>query len=398
MTGLLPVAAALTFPADGAAGVPLGRAADRDGRGALERPSMTASTAFPAAWDIAHESNELREAVRLMPASSTPKGVDEGAVIKRLAAHLKRWDCAAALARSVECKPAVIDCLLRSPERIPVAQRATLLDRAESWMRADARRRALAQADVVPTAIVRSVVGIARLVANTRTVGLVSGPPGCGKSAAVGTVQAALSGVVSFCADCDGRGARGALRAVATASAGTMPLPPRVTVKSAMALLRETVKLVVVDEAQGISVAGLEALRAAVVDGAGCGLLLLGTTAMTRAVDDRADALLGPLVSRIGLRCDLGEQVVYARRDAGGWLAADELNTILTKRGIGAIEPAGARRLLGVANTARGLIRRACNAARVGACLAIRRGGGADAVISETDVVAAMRLGGLEAG
>jgi hypothetical protein len=141
---------------------------------------MTASvtSSFAQAWNTMEGKRQLAETLRFVPASQSPDDQErhETGTLKRVAAHVARWDCAAALARALDCKVSVVELLLEAAERIPPAQRAGLLQRADAWIRGDARERELRQAKIIPTAVTRLVGGAARAVRELRVVGLVIGP------------------------------------------------------------------------------------------------------------------------------------------------------------------------------------------------------------------------------
>ncbi len=358
---------------------------------------MTATTSFAGAWEAVAQEREVRAAVRLVPAGEP--GGNDAAAVARIQAHLARWGATpAALAKALDVKTCVVTLLLADAARIPAAQRATLLRDADEWCRADAHERELRAARIIPTAVTRLVGGLARAVRETRTVGLVIGGAGLGKSHALAAVAAELAGqTVVVRATPDARGAKGLLRAIRDA-AGAGPAAAVIpSVKGALQALRGSAGLVVIDEVQLISTLALEAARA-IFDGGDVGLLLVGTTAARRTLNPATDPLVGPLCSRIALHVDLDRELLGSGRDGRPrkWIDAATVRAIVERHVAQPIDGGGLAQLGDTANFAPGHLRAAVNAVRVGAYLARRRDGNADAPVTEQDVRTALRMGSLE--
>jgi len=397
LTWSLVCAAAVTYPADGSAGGFMGRAADRDARGALERLQMSATATFASAWAEVHESDELRQAVRLVPAGE-PVGESDG-VLARIRAHLERYGVTpATLAKVLDVKPAVVTLLLNDPDRIPAGPRATLLRDGERWCAADAHERELRRARIIPTAVTRLVGGIARAVRETKTIGLIVGTSGLGKSHALDAVRAELPGqTIIVRASPDGRGVRGLLRAIGTAANAGPAATLMPSVKAGIQCVRGSAGLLAIDEAHLVSVLALEAARA-IFDQADVGLLLVGTSALRRTLNPAADPMIGPLCSRVALRVDLDAELLAPGRDGRPrpWIDAATVKAIIERHVSVRIEGAGMVRLVRAANFSAGRLRAAVNGARIASYLVGRRGGGADLAVSEADIAAALEMGQIE--
>lgn len=330
--------------------------------------TLSASPTFVSVFDGLQAEHATREAVAHVAAGD---GVEDvAAAVTAIRGHLERWGVApATLARVLDVKPAVVALLLDDPERIPVGPRHTLLRDAQRWCATDARDRELRAARFVPTPVTKLVTGLLRLVSATRIGAVILGGTGLGKSYAVQAAAAELPGrIIVIRADTDCRGAKGILRAVATAAGTPAAVAP--CVKATVQAVRETGAVLVIDEAQLLSVAALEALRA-VFDAARVGLALSATT-LGRLLDTRADPLVAPLVSRFAARLDLDAELLAPGPDGRtrAWLDVATLREIIARQVPFALDADAARQLLEVANHSRGHLRRAVNAAAIAAVLA----------------------------
>jgi len=372
----------------------MGRAADTDARGALERLQMTASTTFAAAWDATAQENEARRGVRLVPAGDAVP--DQDRMLAAIREHVERHAISAAtLARALGVKSSVVAMLLADVNKIPPGPRHTLLRDAERWCAGDARERALRQARFIPTPATRLVRGLVRVVAETRVGGVIVGGPGLGKSYGLDAAAAELPGkVVILRADTDSRGGKGLLRAVA--SAVGLPIGETLAAKVAAQVLREAASVIAIDEAQLLTTSALEALRT-VFDLSGTGLVLCATS-LGRALDTQREPLLAPLVSRFGVRLDLDAELLKPGPDgrARPWIDAATVKAIIERHVSVRIEGAGMVRLVRAANFSAGRLRAAVNGARIASYLAGRRGGGAELAVSEADIAAALEMGQIE--
>jgi len=406
LTWSLACAAALFLPAEGPAGITRGASAARTATLVqLGYPSMSTSTTFAAAWDVAHESDELRQAVRLVPAGEAVG--DQSQTVAFIRGHLERYGVTpAALAKVLDVKVGVVSLLLNDPERIPESPRATLLRDAERWCAADAHERELRRARIIPTAVTRLVGGIARAVRETKTVGLIVGGSGLGKSHALEAVRAALPGqTIIVRADPDARGAKGLLRAIGTAAHAGPAATLMPSVKAGIEAVRGSAGLLVIDEAHLVSVLALEAARA-IFDQVDVGLLLVGTSALRRTLNPAADPLVGPLCSRVALRVDLDAELLAPGRDGRPhWIDAATVRAIIERHVAQPIDAGGMARLAEAANSRAGHLRTAVNAAKVARVLAHlpaaaqgQRPTAADEqtlTISGAHVAAALRMGGV---
>lgn len=343
-----------------------------DGRHAPEvwtvSATVSVSPTFACAFDVLQAEHATREAVAHVTAGDAVE--DVAAAVAAIRAHLERWGVQpATLARVLDVKPAVVALLLEDPERIPTGPRYTLLRDAQRWCADDARDRELRAARFIPTPVTRLVAGLLRLVGETRIGALILGGAGLGKTHALHAAAAEVPGrSLVIRADTDSRGAKGILRAVAGA-AGARPAA-FTCIKAAVQAVRDTGAVLVVDEAQLLSVAALEALRA-VFDEARVGLVLCATT-LGRLLDTRADPLVAPLVSRFAACLDLDAKLLAPGHDGRvrPWLDTATLREIIARQVPCALDADAARLLLDAANFAPGHLRRAVNAAAIAAVFA----------------------------
>jgi len=399
LTWPLACVAALFLPAEGPAGITRGASAARTATLVqLGYPSMSTSTTFAAAWDAVDQDNRTREGVRLVQRDGEPVG-DQSQIVAFIRGHLDRYGVTpAALAKVLDVKPAVVALLLNDPDRIPAGPRATLLRDGERWCAADAHERELRRARIIPTAVTRLVGGVARAVRETRTVGLIVGGSGLGKSHALDAVRAELPGqTIIVRADPDACGAKGLLRAIGTAANAGPAATFMPSVKAGIQAVRGSAGLLVIDEAHLVSVLALEAARA-IFDQADVGLLLVGTSALRRTLNPAADALVGPLCSRVALRVDLDAELLAPGRNGQGrqWIDGPTVAAIVGRHMPQPIDAGGMNRLVEAANFRAGHLRTAVNAARVAGFLARRRAKTADAAVTDDDVTLALRMGQIE--
>lgn len=354
---------------------------------------MSTAASFVDAWSVAHGESEVRQAVRLVPAG--PQVDDPGAAVACIRGHLESYGVTpATLARALDVKPGVVTLLLDNAERIPAGPRHTLLRDAERWCRADAHERELRRARFVPTAVTRLTLGIARAVRDTRTIGLLFGGAGLGKSHALNVVRAELPGeTIIVRADPDSRSAKGLLRAIGGAGAAGPAATLMPSVKAGIQAVRQSNGLLILDEAHLLAPFALEAARA-IFDQADVGLLLVGTAGLRRTLNPVTDPLVGPLVSRIALRVDLDAELLGPRPGGRGvepWIDAATLRAILARHVTVTLDADAIGKLLEAANTSGGHLRTALNAARVAGFLA-RRAKPAREVVGGEDVAAALRM------
>lgn len=392
--GLLLLAMAVSVPVQDASGLPSVRLWARKSTAAREAPGMTTATCpqeFAEAWREIDQAREVRELVRLVPAGDDLP--DEAAAVAQLGAYLSRWQIPhERIARPLGVKASVVKLLLTNPEKIPGPQRATLIRAGLCWARADAHERELRAAKTIRTPVTRLVLATARLVRASRTIGLVCGQSGLGKTHALEAVRAEWPETIIVRADADSRGARGLLRAIgAMAQSGGQG----VSVKSSIQAARSAGGLVVIDEAHLLGTFALEAARA-IFDGSGAGLLLIGTAALALEIDAAADPLLAPLVSRVAVRCDLARELLAPT--AGGrprpWLPQAEARAIVERAAGVQLDVDAGRLVADVANFQPGHLRGAISAAKVAAIVAgIEPGDGGRALTAE-EVRAALQLSG----
>jgi hypothetical protein len=398
VAGLIPLCGAvgsarLAEPAGALCAVPI-----RDGRAALEVRAMTATVtidpSFAGAFAGAAERNELAAAVRLIPRSKPLD--DEAAVLARVREHVGRYGCLPALAKAIELKPAHLELLLSEPAKFAPGSRASLLRDAAAWCAADARERESQRADYVPTAVTRLMVELAAIARATHTVGLVTGSPGLGKTAALQAVAAELPGrTLIVRADPRSRGARGILAAIGGAAVASNGRPAEPSIKAGIVAARRSNGLVCLDEAHLLSVSGLEAIRA-VFDQSECGVVLIGTRGLRRTLGGDGDPLVGPLISRIALRLDLDAELLTPGPDGeiGRWIDGDGVRAIVGRSVPVKPDAAALAKLVELANFHDGHLRTAVNAARVAACIAQRQSGGELAALTAGHIGVALQLAG----
>jgi hypothetical protein len=260
----------------------------------------------------------------------------------------------------------------------------------------DAHARAPSQARAIATPVTRLISSIARVARETRTIALVTGSSGLGKSHAIEALRGELPGGVTIVrADTDSRCAKGILRAVGAAAGG--PAPAAWSVSRTLDELAGGVNvfygaLLVIDEAHLLSMSALEAVRA-LFDQAEIGVLLIGTAALGRNIDPQTDPLCGPLVARVALRLDLDTELLAPGPDGRPrpWIDTATVKAIVARHVTAALDREALALLTETANAAPGHLRTTVSSAKVGSVLR-RRGGDDGGMICGEHVRAALQL------
>jgi hypothetical protein len=395
LCGAAASGARLAEPAGAFNAVPL-----TEGRAACEVRAMSATLAvepgFVSAFAEAAERNEVRRVARLIPAGKPLDDRAETEILAKVREHVGRYENLAGLAKALELKPLHAEVFLREPSKWAAASRATLIRRAGEWCQADARQRELQAAGYVGTAVTRLVVSLAAAARDTHTIGLVTGGAGLGKTAALAAVAAQLPGcTIIVRADPRSRGARGILSAIGGAAASSNGRGAEPTVKRGIDAVRSSNGLLIVDEAHLLSVSAMEAVRA-IFDQSECGVVLIGTSALSRTLRGDADPLVGPLVSRIALRVELDVELLTPGPTGRmqPWVDAETVAAIVGQRVGADLSAEALASLVEVANRADGHLRTAVNLAKLAAYIARRGGAEESPAVTAEHLGTARRLGG----
>ncbi|RPE72513.1 hypothetical protein EDC62_0204 [Tibeticola sediminis] len=189
------------------------------------------------------------------------------------------------------------------------ADPARIVERLSAWMAAREERAAarLPQAPAfVPTPTAGRVVAALAYAQMAADVAVIYGAAGVGKTMAVQEYARTRPAVWVAVMTPGHAGVTAALEEVAAAvGVKDCPQSPARIHREIVARVRETGGLIVVDEAQHLSVAALDALRS-IFDAAGVGLALVGNDLVyTRMTGGSRAAYLDRLFSRIGKRVSL---------------------------------------------------------------------------------------------
>lgn len=232
---------------------------------------------------------------------------------------------AARLADALGLDAELVAAFLAGDDAIDAASRAGLLAQVRAWI--DEHDAEASSAAAVGTRVVALVRGVVTTIRTTRTIGLMVGASGMGKTHALRTIAATSSDLLMVRAMADERSAMAILGAIGAAAAerGFVPARRRLGTRAAAAAFRKHGALLVVDEAQVLSAKALETVRG-IFDAAGVGVLLVGTRAAADRFAPAADPLLAPLVGRVALRIDLEAELEHAGES---WLDLAELVAII---------------------------------------------------------------------
>jgi hypothetical protein len=212
-------------------------------------------------------------------------------------------------------------------------------------------------ADLAPAL---ELMRLAKFVAVHKTIAIGEGPPGIGKSMAMGAACVELAGL-GVRIDSDSRSAGGFKLALWNAMHGRRLARARVSLAEVAHGLRAGPwRFIAIDQSHELSDRALLLLRD-VFDLSGLGILLVGTTAIGRRLSDDLDSAFSQLSSRVGLRVSLLPDDALIPRGGGQprqWVTVEQLRRAFNMGRL-KLHPDATRLLLQIANFSVGYLRRA---------------------------------------
>ncbi len=316
-------------------------------------------------WDNSAQDARIRRVSRMIPDQATLTITNIGDIIHAVERYLNEFGVTRQqLARAIGTNEAYISELLGRSRNLPIATRDKLLRQINNWMEEDLRSRAARRPeDFVETSAARLIIEAARHIKAARTIGVVDGPAGLGKTITAkwlaGEGDSELPGTMLVTVDHDCHAARGLLVKIYAASKLRRAVRRRPTLADVVGRLKGSGRLLIIDQAQDLLNAAAFKLLQDLHDACDLPILLLGTVAVHHYLTDDEDPQYGQLSSRIGLRVHLMSELF--RTGQGGrrlqWLSVAELRRIFDGGKL-KLHPDTLRALAQIANFEVGHLRR----------------------------------------
>ncbi len=174
------------------------------------------------------------------------------------------------------------------------------------WIEQHARAKASALTDkFVSTKVAKAMIGAARLVRENGTMGLVLGPTGIGKSRCAQAIHETTPGSIYLRIAYGRNHPRGFIAAIAEylhvrKGTGALARNHPARLERVIETLRNSARLIILDEAQKLGDPALELLRD-IQDTTGCPILLISTKDLHDRIMKTVDADHGQLYSRFDI-------------------------------------------------------------------------------------------------
>lgn len=283
-------------------------------------------------WDQAAHEARIRRVSRMIPDHATLTQHNIGEILAAAGEYMAQFDISRVqLARAIGTNEAYLSDLFNRKRDLPVATRDKLLRAINNWMEEDFRARVARKPEnFVELHSSKQIIEAARNIKATRTIGVVDGPAGVGKSLTAKYLASELPGTMVVTVDYDCRTARGLLKKIYTASKLRRNARKNPALADVVERLAGSGRLLVIDQAHDLLNAGAFKLIQDLHDACELPILLLGTIDIHRQLADDEDPQFGQLASRIGLRVHLFDELF--RVSKGGrrlqWVSVDELRRI----------------------------------------------------------------------
>lgn len=248
-----------------------------------------------------------------------------------------------------------------------------LIRKVNAWIEEDFRERMGNDrpSGFVHTAIYMPMVGIARNVKAARMIGVVVGPAGLGKTTCIDQIAFEIPGTIVMSIDYDSRSGSGFLLKLDNAIQRKRRGLLRVRLDRVTERLRDSGRLLVVDQAHELSDTALKIILD-LHNVCELPIMLVGTVDLNRRLLDDEDPEFGQLSSRIGIRLDLRTII---RPMQGGrarqWISAAELRKMFSGCKL-KLHPDATRMIARIANFGVGHLRRVKHVLRLAEAIAGR--------------------------
>lgn len=318
-------------------------------------------------WTQAAQEARIARIARMLPNEGELTCQMIGEVVETAQQYLAEFAISqVALARGLGTNQSYISDLFNHGGRnMPADVRDKLVRKLNAWLEEDFRGRMVRKPDnFVELRSATLIIEAARNVKAARTIGVVTGPAGLGKSMTAKYLAAngddKLAGTMLVTVDHDARTARGLLDKIYDASRLRRNRLKHPTLAAVIERLKDSGRLLIIDQAHDLGTnTSAYKLIMDLHDACELPILLLGTKAIHDQLTDDVDPNFGQLSSRIGLRVHLLSEL-FKHGPTGRrlqWVSTDELRRIV-ERGKVRLHPDALRALLDVANFQVGFLRR----------------------------------------
>lgn len=194
--------------------------------------------------------------------------------------------------------------------------------------------------ELAETSVYKEVQAVLDYVHSQRDIGVIYGPAGIGKTTALRAFQEVTPLTVYITANQTTSGSKALLEEILYQLGRPESGTPRRMMRTIVEVLRDSGRMVIIDEAQHLSYRALETLRA-LYDQCNIGLILAGNESIYGNMTGRASAPFAQLYSRVGIRRPLSGRITLpdVKELLGGEVEKDSLAFLHRV----ALEPGGLR-------------------------------------------------------
>lgn len=293
-----------------------------------------------------NRKQEEQEAVEALMAA---EGVSEEEIMRdKLQAHIATTKISQTdVARAIGMSPSAVNMFLTGTYKNPLM----VVKALKGYFFTKERQAGEVQLpELAETSVYNEVTGILNYVHSQRDIGVIYGPAGIGKSTALKAYKEITPQTILITANQTIAGTTGLLDEIATALGRAGGGSARRVRKVIVDLLKNSGRMLIVDEAQHLSYKALETLRS-IYDECGIGIALAGNESIYGNMVGKGAAPFAQLFSRVGIKRELTGQIKL--EDISALLGAELDSQSLAYLHRVALEPGGIRAVMKLYKLAR---------------------------------------------